>query len=133
MGTSAIFKKLGDLEQEVVSDIYPGSKSKHLFTTNSCMIMKQCLQENRYQNPVYKGATTAYHSAAVLRKAARYALHANAAYFADQNKICEAVPGLGPEHIVHIENSSKIGQMSCHARACRTSSSLPWLSNRWTT
>jgi hypothetical protein len=106
--TSAIFKKLGDLEQEVVSDIYPGSKSKHLFTTNSCMIMKQCLQENRYQNPVYKGATTAYHNAAVLKKAARYALHANAAYFADQNKICEAVPGLGPEHIVHIENSSKL-------------------------
>jgi hypothetical protein len=106
--TSAIFKKLGDLEQEVVSDIYPGSKSKHLFTTNSCMIMKQCLQENRYQNPVYKGATTPYHNSAVLKKAARFALHASAAYLTDQDKICEAVPGLGPEHIVHIENSSKL-------------------------
>mmetsp|Transcript_21020 Transcript_21020/g.56048 ORF Transcript_21020/g.56048 Transcript_21020/m.56048 type:complete len:473 (-) Transcript_21020:362-1780(-) len=110
-GAVEALTKLGQLEDELARKVYQKDGAvplNHLFMANVVMMVKQSMQQGRYEDPVYQGKKVPYHNTEVFVKGGRYGLHAFAAYENSKEAYCRMVPGILPEDIHHVGSSSDV-------------------------
>lgn len=101
-GTADAFQRFVELLSKVELKM-TGSAAKrmsHPFMVNLGMVLKQAEEQKRYVTPMTSGVR--FEDAKVLKKAARYARYAAAAFYTEKRAIADYVGGLCPDDIKHV-------------------------------
>lgn len=105
-GTADAFQRvvelLGKVELKMAGPKVQGMS--HPFIVNLGMILKQAEQQRRYPQPMTSGVR--FEDARVLRKAARYARYAAAAYYNEKSAIADYIGGLHTDDIKHVQQAT---------------------------
>lgn len=103
-GTADDLQRIVELLTRVELKISGGRRMSHPLMVNLGMVLKQVEHERRYATPMTSGAR--FEDARVLRKAARYARYAAAAYFSDKRSIADTIGGLQTDDVKHVHQST---------------------------
>mmetsp|Transcript_78220 Transcript_78220/g.205265 ORF Transcript_78220/g.205265 Transcript_78220/m.205265 type:complete len:399 (-) Transcript_78220:14-1210(-) len=99
-GTAEALQKISELLEMVDTTISGGLTLSHPYLVNLGMILKQVSQQRRYAKPITSGFK--FNNARVMRKAARYAKFASAAYGSDKQKMAEYIGSIQGEDIKYV-------------------------------
>mmetsp|Transcript_9653 Transcript_9653/g.34335 ORF Transcript_9653/g.34335 Transcript_9653/m.34335 type:complete len:403 (-) Transcript_9653:67-1275(-) len=104
IGTSDALQRIVELVVQAELKIQGRRMTSHPFIVNLGMMLRQSEMEKRYTKPITSGV--AFQEAKILRKAARYARYAAAAYQNDKKSISSYVGNLRTEDIRHVTDNN---------------------------
>mmetsp|Transcript_35979 Transcript_35979/g.92667 ORF Transcript_35979/g.92667 Transcript_35979/m.92667 type:complete len:399 (-) Transcript_35979:7-1203(-) len=105
-GTAEALQKITELLEMVDTTISGGLTMSHPFLVNLGMILKQVTQERRYTKPITSGFK--FNDIRVMRKAARYAKFASAAYSSDKQKIADYIGSIQADDVKYVHVPSGV-------------------------
>lgn len=103
-GTSDAIVAVCNIFGSLYADLFPDSK--YPMIVNAAMIMRQVSAESRYKTPLVSGVS--YCDQEVFKKAARYAIFADASYKKTKAEVAAKIPELLVDHIYHLESSEAV-------------------------
>jgi hypothetical protein len=91
---------VGDILTEVHKELFDGKRMSHPPLVNLGCILKQTMQEKRYDTPLTSGKR--FSDRAVMQRAARYARYASAPAGLDKAGVAEHIGALQAEDVKHL-------------------------------
>mmetsp|Transcript_74248 Transcript_74248/g.172236 ORF Transcript_74248/g.172236 Transcript_74248/m.172236 type:complete len:400 (+) Transcript_74248:101-1300(+) len=105
-GTAEALERLSDLLAMVDLTISGGKSIDNAFLVNLGMILKQVDQERRYTQPITSHCK--FMDVRIMKKAARYAKFATAAYFDDKKAIVDHIGLMTVEDVKYLYRSTSV-------------------------
>jgi hypothetical protein len=105
-GTADAVEQVGDILTEVHRELFDGKQMIHPPMVNLGIILKQVMQEKRYDTPLTSGRR--FNDRGVMQRAARYARYASTPAGLDKAGVVEHIGALQAEDILHLHRSTSM-------------------------